>query len=80
MTNRERANALEVEAIDGEWWIVNHFPSVQPPTGGADPADNIGPYDTKRDALYDLKGIKAFYQYVCDEEPEDKALFDLLNT
>ena len=55
---------FRLELKNDAYWIVPHNPE-------------IGPYDTKAEALEDLAGIKRFYR---DNPltPEERAIFDIL--
>lgn len=67
MTNKEQAAVLDLELIDDEWWVVNH----EPP---------LGPYDTKLEARYVLKGTRDFYLYHCPFDPMLDELDDILRS
>lgn len=67
MTNSQRADSLDVEKCKDGWWIVNHNPY------------NMGPYDTKAEAMEDLRGVRNFYKHHAIKDPEADALEDILS-
>lgn len=66
MTNKEQAALLCVVVKDDRYWIVNHDPEM-------------GPYDTKKDAVSDMEGVQRFYRDIAVEDtPEEIALEEML--
>ena len=66
MTNKEQANALKVEKVDLEWWIVNHNPP-------------IGPYNTYTEANEIRSSTRQFYLHHCPEDQMLDLLDDILS-
>lgn len=64
MTNKETAAGLDTVVRDDQYWLEPHDPP-------------IGPYETKAEALDDLKGVKRFYNTEPDD-PIDLALDSIL--
>ncbi len=66
MTNKQRADRLELVKADDIWWIEGHSPTM-------------GPYDTKAEAMEDLRGVRNFYKHHAIKDPEADALEDILS-
>lgn len=66
MTNKQQADALKIEKLEGNYEITGHYPPV-------------GPYDFKRDAESDLRGLQYFYRHLADEDTELDLLDEILS-